>query len=340
MEDVSNCYLVKPSSGSIAIPYFAVSGGTSTSTSDPFVPVEATIPEGATCGLLWTDNSNGLSSSGVVSSVSISGNNLLVTTGSAEGNAVVYLKNSRGTILWSWHIWVTDYDPDDGGKTYPYSTTGTTFMDRNLGATAVATAINSPLASYGLYYQWGRKDPFPSANATTINNVSGVTGSAAMYGTETKVTIDTQDKSVDMATATENPTTFYTGNSSPYDWNSSPNVNLWGNSTTSIVNSKSPYDPCPVGWRVPVYKSGVSPWNGLSGSWSTWSSKVGYPPASGYRGCGNGEFLNVGSSGDCWAAAPGGNYGCGLHFDSSSVDSSGRYYRARANGFGVRCCRE
>ncbi|MCK9159116.1 MAG: fibrobacter succinogenes major paralogous domain-containing protein, partial [Bacteroidaceae bacterium] len=191
-----------------------------------------------------------------------------------------------------------------------------------------------PLASYGLYYQWGRKDPFPSANATTINNVSGVTGSAAMYGTEKKVTITSGP--VSMAIAIANPTTFYEyGTSSVYDWNSSPNVNLWGNPTTSIVNSKSPYDPCPVGWRVPVYKSGVSPWNGLSGSWS---SKVGYSPASGYRHCNNGEFYNVGSSGNCWAAAPNGNYGCYLYFYSSHVTSS--YKSSRAAGFGVRCCRE
>jgi len=281
--------------------------------------------------LLWEDTD------GLISNVSdIYNGKVNITLSSSSGNAVIAAYDTNGTtILWSWHIWVSDYNPDDGGMTYAYNngTYTTTFMDRNLGATAVATAINSPLSSYGFYYQWGRKDPFPSAKATTLTRgTTSDSGSATMYGPKTSVTITSG--AVSIVTATGNPTTFYVSSSDPNDWNSSPNNNLWGNPTTSIVNAKSPYDPCPVGWRVPVYKSGVSPWSGLSDSWSTWSSKVGYPPGSGYRHYSNGEFCGVGLLGSCWAAPR----GFCLYFSSLSFHSS--YELVPVYGYSVRCCRE
>ena len=84
-------------------------------------------------------------------------------------------------ILWTWHIWFTDKPADK--KTGSY-----TSMDRFLGATTVPTITNTNnnksvrfdndkqrLATYGFYYQWGRKDPFfgpPSVNAgsETVSN--------------------------------------------------------------------------------------------------------------------------------------------------------------------------
>ncbi len=62
-------------------------------------------------------------------------------------------------IVWSWHVWVTGYDPeadifewtDANGITYKY-------MDRNLGALSAEKYSKDAL---GLMYQWGRKDPFP-----------------------------------------------------------------------------------------------------------------------------------------------------------------------------------
>ena len=78
----------------------------------------------------------------------------------ATGNAVVCAKSS-GQIVWSWHLWVTDYDPaastmdwkDADGVTY-------SFMDRDLGA---MTSVPGTDAAHGNFYNWGRKDPFPGA---------------------------------------------------------------------------------------------------------------------------------------------------------------------------------
>ena len=60
----------------------------------------------------------------------------------------------------------------------------------------------------------------------------------------------------------------------PFDWFTSDDTGagsddeLWGAS-----GSKSPFDPCPKGWRVPAYSSGnKSPWNHFLDSWSGFPS--------------------------------------------------------------------
>ena len=62
-------------------------------------------------------------------------------------------------------------------------------MTRNLGALANGNATTSEiLASYGLYYQWGRKDPFIGPSTYKISSGQG----AAMYndsGSRTYVTM-------------------------------------------------------------------------------------------------------------------------------------------------------
>lgn len=69
---------------------------------------------------------------------------------------------TNATLLWSWNIWAAEgYDPEataviSGGKT---------FMDRNVGAAISGVGSKGeyePAYAVGNYYQWGRKDPFPS----------------------------------------------------------------------------------------------------------------------------------------------------------------------------------
>ena len=78
-----------------------------------------------------------------------------------EGNVGLAAYDVDGEILWSWHIWFTD-------KPVDLITGNYTFMDRNIGATTTPnTAVsklsfantNERMATYGFYYQWGRKDP-------------------------------------------------------------------------------------------------------------------------------------------------------------------------------------
>ena len=86
-----------------------------------------------------------------------------IISSSKSGNAVIAAysgEHQTGNILWSWHIWVTDYNPDTGKTCTIINTAGAsyTFMDRDLGATTSTPGLSTTL---GLLYQWGRKDPFP-----------------------------------------------------------------------------------------------------------------------------------------------------------------------------------
>ena len=198
----------------------------------------------------------------------------------AEGNAVIAAKDAAGTILWSWHIWKTSYDlaniPSEVYQTATQRSFGTWLanrelisMDRNLGA-----ANNTPkdAAAFGMYYQFGRKDPFLGSSdiyqetATSVisnpKNIHRFTANSATVGT------------IDYAIKHPNEiiegdlNVLHPANNVPYgNWIYNAvygneyyrrSDNLWGNpfrSTCSYPNNtdgyKSIYDPCPVGWRVP-----------------------------------------------------------------------------------------
>ncbi|MBQ5715677.1 MAG: hypothetical protein IIV60_04890, partial [Alistipes sp.] len=75
-----------------------------------------------------------------------------------RGNALVGAYDEAGEIIWSWHIWLTDSDVE------AISTSVGDIMDRNLGAYSNSNGSKDTEAiydSYGMYYQWGRKEPFP-----------------------------------------------------------------------------------------------------------------------------------------------------------------------------------
>lgn len=76
---------------------------------------------------------------------------VFLATGESEGNALVSLHSADGTILWSWHIWVTSQEITTSQGN------GLQWMDRNLGA---LTNEIGDVTNRGMLYQWGRKEPF------------------------------------------------------------------------------------------------------------------------------------------------------------------------------------
>ena len=75
-----------------------------------------------------------------------------------EGNALLGAYDAAGELIWSWHVWVTAYDPEKDATVYG----DYTVMNRNLGALNNANASAAEiLSSYGMYYQWGRKPALP-----------------------------------------------------------------------------------------------------------------------------------------------------------------------------------
>ncbi len=150
-----------------------------------------------------------------------------------EGNAVIAIRDYFGNIIWSWHIWLEE----DYLASYAHNYTGGgTFMNRNLGANSnVRESATS--ADYGLLYQWGRKDPFLSAPDRTTYGAA----EPAVYG----ATITAKNQLYTMAETIQNPTDFpFTFNNTPWMVDGEKDIAFWD-------DSKTIFDPCPPGWKVP-----------------------------------------------------------------------------------------
>lgn len=164
-----------------------------------------------------------------------------------EGNALIGAYDAAGTLVWSWHIWAADYNPQTADGTVDFN--GYTFMKRNLGALQNANATDAEiLASMGLYYQWGRKEPF--LYLSSFDSTESL--SMPMYnGSGTRVKLAIVASSVEtgtMAFATQNPLTFITSTNKDADWMWASDADYAGTprwDTTKTVN-----DPCPSGWQV------------------------------------------------------------------------------------------
>lgn len=206
---------------------------------------------GVEARILWE---TGSVRNAVIRSAEYSDGRICFETGTAHGNAVIGLFDAAGTCIWSWHIWAVDYDPLSTAKTY---STGAVFMDRNLGA---ETTSLTDVRSKGMYYQWGRKDPFvyPSSNAPSNSYTPAAVTSLEGYEFKApgrNATLPIPTVSYTIQWSIEHPTVVMVGNPNSASWHNPLNPNLWGNytngTTASTVNRKTIYDPCPPGWRVP-----------------------------------------------------------------------------------------
>ncbi len=213
------------------------------------------------------------SEKGLIKSLSLKAtdNAVLVECGENSGNAVVAVTDA-GEILWSWHLWVVDYAPEESLYKTEANASGTSwsFMDRNLGATSVEKGTFDKNA--GLIYQWGRKDPFPAAVSFTVQNEDysyEADGEPVLYDIEgnelPKISSKASSRGT-IALGIANPDVFYkvvsvnTGEKDEYDediyenvprssdWSDVSDDDAWG----GVSQKKSVYDPCPVGYKVPV----------------------------------------------------------------------------------------
>lgn len=245
-----------------------------------------------------------------------------------EGNAVVAVKDSKGIILWSWHIWMTDKPQE-----HIYKNNAGTMMDRNLGATS-ATA--GDVGALGLLYQWGRKDPFLGSSSIS-QNVKAESTIAWPSAVKRSSSVGTVDYVI------SHPTTFVLGS----DWHYSfRNNTLW----TTSDKTKSIYDPCPTGWRVP--EDGVWRKAGFDDatfditnfgiSFSISSPSTTWYPASGMIGYNNNDcLLDVGEWGYYWTATPNSS----VSQDAINMTFTPRILwpdngSARGYGYSVRCIKE
>jgi hypothetical protein len=202
---------------------------------------------------------------------------IYIKAGNKSGNAVVALK-ANGSTIWSWHIWVTDYDPETTNVTIPSATwpSDHTLMNRNLGATSITPG---DINTQGVAYQFGRKDPFPSSSGVRPSNrLTSVFHRSIYNGAGTELTVSNTGTGISFGNplyeddiqgikyAVQNPSKYIvsattTGN--VFCWTTSlqiaskgPNglkFDMWGASGPAGTDiGKTVFDPCPKGWRVPV----------------------------------------------------------------------------------------
>lgn len=295
--EASNCYMVyKP--GDFAF-YANRPGANNTNSNvtrhykniDVYGPTtvnpNTTIPGIKSVDWLWSDARN-LNGNGVATQVD---NALISDLYLSEQGVISFRKNdtsvygnmiiaafdkkpsdpdySNRRILWTWHIWCPYGKPKitaiqsgvlnkTGSLVPPLETYQ--FLDRNLGA--IMNASENPKynsLNVGLYYQWGRKDPFvggsyggfdpsswPSEKSFCVVNAKQST-----KGTFKEVNITS---SIGIPYTVANPTSFiYDG--ARYGWRgdlyylgssgySSAEVGMWD-------KEKTLFDPCPYGYYLP-----------------------------------------------------------------------------------------
>lgn len=283
-----------------------------------------------------------------------------------DGNAVVAAYDENGVILWSWHLWLTGSDP----TTNAITTSVGTFMDRNLGAyhnSDGSVKQGDIFKSFGLYYQWGRKDPFvrPTDYNFSSNRDQSVYDYIGDYQSFRYVDATTEGVGTyDYAVA--HPMSFVKGSAdNGYDWLYSAHDNtLWS------ADAKSINDPCPRGWRMPAgdvftafdisEEEDAAPSADVKNmyGWHLVDVATGvkmFMPAAGRRSFETGRLTNINNygyehnpmpwTGYYWTAGVGTDDATSMFFDLNTTRAVNNRYEPtkqmhRANAMQVRCVRE
>lgn len=195
----------------------------------------------------------------------------------ARGNVLIGVREAtqnENNYLWSWHLWITDYNPNErtagwNEGQYAYSVANGEvhrylgdywetnckdqyIMDRNLGA--MSASPDDLKKSRGLYYQYGRKDPFPYSD-TQLYDINGAPLSPH-WNPPTNDCFATVPAAKFLYECIKKPFNIYSSNgtTSSADWivGESPYKEaIWNNPSWTLKTEKSLFDPCPPGWKVP-----------------------------------------------------------------------------------------
>lgn len=203
-----------------------------------------------------------------------------------------------------WVLTVDGTTSCDWGVPTVTTATGQVWMDRNLGASRVATSMYDA-AAYGDLYQWGR----------------GADGHQLRTSLITTIKSSTDDPGHSDFILADGPT------SQEADWREPPNHNLWQG--VSGINN-----PCPDGFRVPTYgewKTEGYLWQGTIGPISKESAyaSVLKVAAAGIRQGSNGVIFDGISR--FWTQTSTDS------FNLRSNDEDRFYEHRRSMGYSVRC---
>lgn len=224
----------------------------------------------------------------------------------AEG-LMVYCTNCnpKGPYYFDGSNWVnfSTNNPSDISETDVYNpSTGKIWMDRNLGASQVASSSTDEDA-FGDVYQWGRLTDGHEKRSSTItssrSNGDEPGHSRFIYGAA--------------------------------DWRIPGNDDLW-QGENGINN------PCPSGYRIPT----EAEWNAEYASWDSQNSAGAFASTlkltiTGERNYVNGVINYVGTRAAYWASTTPGDFAVSLLFHSTY---SGTITVYRSYGASVRCIKD
>lgn len=205
-----------------------------------------------------------------------------------QANAVVAVRDASGTIMWSWHIWVTERDINQTHKVDDYWNNGATYdmMSSNLGwvdgkqvyydprefkftfkqkktgeeKTMTVTQVGETFDykdAGSTYYQWGRKDPIV---ALRNRDKTGVNDYRRLDTPTDDYLYKTNDKGlVTCAEGIKHPNVYYVKSTHHTAWltDAAYSPKLWNVDGTEgdkwVASSrKTVYDPSPKGFKVPM----------------------------------------------------------------------------------------
>lgn len=288
-----------------------------------------------------------------------------------DTNAVIAAYDVSGAVIWSWHLWIVNENPFTQVDAY---SNGKVFMQKNLGAFTNANGSNEEqkiLDSYGMYYQWGRKDPFPrplyfDATGAYDEDRYDIDGT---YIKEVFAERTPENGTLDYITKHPmhfilNASCVAEGGDGVGDWLEVADNTLWSDAQKSL------YDPCPYGWRVPTAEDldvlnlsddeDSRPLDPLRKQYG-WHLSDGvskyFWSACGRRRYNDGKVENMNSKDDVYPSQPQpweGYYwtssttadgkAVSLYFDLTTTRTINKFNNAhparRANGFQVRCVKE
>ena len=277
------------------------------------------------------------------------------------GNAVIGAYDINGNLIWSWHIWVTNSDPMSAENTFTLG--GKTMMNFNLGASTNNegdTDHDAIYQSYGVLYQWGRKDPIPGSDTWNFNlNYDDVIYDFENFSTTLRYVESSEGGSIEWTTA--NPLSIIIGNpDNAFDWLSDDHDDTLWSATTKTDN-----DPCPAGWCLPdssVFESltiaandDAMPWEDAQKMYGWWLEDTAtgdkhFFSAAGRRNYLDGRLDNMNVNYDCpvpwsgyyWTTTTDGDSAKALYFNLNSNTRTWNGIETarsmqRANAMSVRC---
>ena len=265
--DNKSAYTSTKSGSSILSPFLGAHG-----------PITKPQIEGiANACLIWQDTQN------LISNISFDSANQYVKfevnkATIHNGNAIIAVRDNSNTILWSWHIWVTEEDltpveiTNHGGYKYnilpvnlgwceingvelykkrevmvkvKQSSSGGEGKEKQIVFNLLQGAYRVSISGgNNPYYQWGRKDPMLPSNG--LGNTD-----KECYPGETQYQFAYKDHGEPLNTSEikeyiRNPHKF----NIKYDMDDRY-YNLWSTDNDEVV-IKSVYDPSPVGYSLPA----------------------------------------------------------------------------------------